>query len=519
VTWLAEAAERLGRPLPRLGDRFERPADLYRVLEPASVETAATRLIDDQLAAFRDGVIDRLILTVPPQQGKSERCSRTLPLWLLLDDPSRRIVLASYEKEIATRWGRRVRTDVLTHNGDEGTVDLGLRVRTDTWAADRWQLEGHLGSMTTVGVGSALTGRPADVLLIDDPLRDRQQANSKLYRDRVWDWWTSTARTRLAPGAPVCVVLTRWHEDDLAGRLLAEAGDRWTLLNIPALSEGDGDPLGRPEGVWLTSTRGTTVQQWEETRRDVGEQDFAALYQGHPTPAAGGLFKRKHFRYWQATADPWTVHLTGRDTDGSPHIPGRPGPDEDLRTAFRFITVDLAASTRTSADWSVAAAWAVAGTGELLLLDLMRAQVNPEDHWGEVVGPLASKWNAKIFVEGSQYGTDLVYTAARKGAVVEAVHPDKDKYSRAVPAATRMAQGMILFPPAVHWLPALEAELLSFPMAAHDDMVDVLAYAHRVVGEFWVPPPGHIDMRPRQDPQHVGRACGTSGPDIATAPL
>lgn len=507
MTWLLEAAERLAVPRPRLGERYPRPADLYRVLEPSSLETAATRLMDDYLIRVRTGELDRLILTVPPQQGKSERCSRTLPLWLLLDDPSRRIVLASYEKEIATRWGRRVRTDILTHNGEDSTTDLGLRVRTDTWAADRWQLDGHQGSMTTVGVGSALTGRPADVLVIDDPLRDRQQANSQLYRDRVWDWWTSTARTRLAPGAPVVLVLTRWHEDDLAGRLLEDAGDRWALLNIPALSEGDGDPLGRPEGVWLDSTRGTTVQQWEETKRDVGEADFAALYQGHPSPASGGLFKRRYFRYWQPTPDPWTIH-----------IPGRPGPDEDIRIGFRFITVDLAASTRTSADWTAAAAWAVAGTGELLLLDLARAKVNPENHWDEVVGPLARRWNAPIYLEGSQYGTDITYTAARAGAVVHALHPDKDKYSRALPASKRMERGQVFFPPPVHWLPEYEKELLDFPFAAHDDMVDITSYAHRVVGEFWVPPVSSTPPPPREDPV-VTAAFGTGGADIGTAAL
>jgi predicted phage terminase large subunit-like protein len=507
VTWLLEAADRLAKPLPRLAERFERPADLYRVLEPTSIETPATRLIDDYLIAVKDGQIDRLILTLPPQQTKSERCSRTLPLWLLLDDPSKRIVLASYEKEIATRWGRRVRTDILTHNGEDGTLDLGLRVRTDTWAADRWQLEGHPGSMTTVGVGSALTGRPADVMVIDDPLRDRAQANSQVYRDRVWDWWTSTARTRLAPGAPVVLVLTRWHESDLAGRLLEEAADRWTLLNIPALSEGAGDPLGRPAGEWLQSTRGTTVEQWEETRRDVGEADFAALYQGHPVPATGGLFKRKYFHYWEATADPWVVR-----------IPGRPGPDEDLRHAFRFITGDLAASTRTSADWTAAAVWAVAGTGELLLLDAARAKVNPENHWDEVFAPLSRRWNCPIYLEGSQYGTDIVYTAARAGAIVHALHPDKDKFSRAVPAAKRMEQGQLLLPPAVHWRADWESEHLNFPFGAHDDWVDTTSYGSRVRGEFWTPPES-TSPRPSLPPEVVRQAFGSGGADIGSTPL
>lgn len=491
---------------------YPTPGDLYQVLNPDEARrTPALDLIDQQLIDVRDGKQRRLIVTVPPQEGKSQRISRTLPLWLLLGNPDLRIVLVSFEKEIATRWGRQVRTDILGNSGDEDTTDLGLRIRRDTWAADRWQLDGHRGSMTTVGIGGALTGRPADVLIVDDPVKDPQQATSRAYQDRIWDWWTAVARTRLAPGAVVVVVLTRWHESDLAGQLLADEGDgdQWTLLNIPAQSEGDGDPLGRPEGEFLESARGRTVEEWEQIRRGAGEWTWASLYQGRPSPATGGLFKRLWFkRRWIKTTDPWTVG-----------IPERPGPDEDLRIAFRFITVDLAASTRTSADYSVAAAWAVAGTGELLLLDLLRAKVNPEEHWDKVVGPLAHQWRAKIFVEGSQYGTDLVYTAARAGAVVEAVHPDKDKFTRAVPAARRMGQGMILMPPGAHWLDDFIDEAVAFPTAAHDDQVDVLSYAHRVVGEFWVPPESTSARVAQQQPEIVTSAFGQQTTDIASAPL
>jgi predicted phage terminase large subunit-like protein len=471
-------------------ERFPRPADLYRVLEPKSRSVPYTEAIDDHLVAIRDGELNRLIITIGPQLGKSERGSRTFPTWMLLNNPDLRITLCSYEKETATRFGRAVRTDLITHDGRDESVDLGLRIRSDTWAADRWQLEGHRGGMYCVGVGGALTSRPSDLMLIDDPFKNREEANSALRRSRVWDWWTSTARTRLAPGAPVVLILTRWHEDDLAGRLLNEAGDRWTVLNIPALAE-EKDPLGRAPGTWLETTRGTTVEQWEETRKDVGELDFAALYQGHPTPAAGGLFKRKHFRYWDATDDPWMVN-----------IPGRPGPDENLHYATRFITVDLAASTRTSADYTVAAAWAVAGTGELILLDVSRARVDPERHWDDVVGPLARTWQAPIYVEASQYGTDLIYTAAREGAVIHALTADKDKFSRALPAARRMEQGQILFPRARHWLPDWETEVLAFPQSAHDDQVDTLAYAHRVRGAIWVPP----------DNSHAGRGSHWTPP-------
>lgn len=485
--FLAAAGQALLARRPSLVDPFPTPGALYEAVVPGARRAPMLDLVDEHLVAVAEGELDRLIVTTPPQVGKSERISRAFPLWWLLRRPSARVVLASYEAEIAARWGRQVRTDIVGNDGTDGTLDLGLRVRRDTAAAQRWQLEGHRGGMTTVGVGSALTGRPADLLIVDDPVKDARHARSRLLREQNWQWWQNVARTRLAPGAPVIVVQTRWHEDDLAGRLLAERGSRWRVLNIPAVA-GDGDPLGREPGEWLQTARGTSPADWEDLRADLDPFSWAAMFLGRPAPAEGGLFERKAFRWWHPSP-------LGRNVIT---LPG------DWRTwdvrgdCWVFAVADLAASIRSSADWSVCQVWAVAPSGDRFLVDQVRVQVRPAQHWDAVRG-LLSRWGAPpLFVEGSQFGTDLVRGATREGVHVQAVHADADKWTRALPAARRVQQGRVWLPAHEPWAEELVEELCAFPNDAHDDQVDCVSYADRVA-EYHFVPPGTGGRSPRGD--------------------
>jgi hypothetical protein len=277
--------------------------------------TPALELLAAELAAVTSRRDGRLVISVPPQEGKTSGL-RWLCAWLLARDPDLRIVYASYAATLARGSGRIVRSYVETH------LDrYGLRLAKDHADASDWQLDGHRGGMVTVGVGGSLTGRPADLLIVDDPLRNQQDADSETVRENLHDWWSSVARTRLAPGAPVIVVQTRWVEDDLAGRRIAEG---WPLVNIPALADGQTeDALGREPGTWLESARGRTVADWETTRRDVGERTFAALYQGRPAPLEGGIFKRAWFATWRIDPDqlpagcaPPTVIVDPADNEG-----------------------------------------------------------------------------------------------------------------------------------------------------------------------------------------------------------
>lgn len=276
---------------PATGRRWATPLALAEHLHASTVRTPALELIDEHLVWAATTPDARLIVTMPPQEGKSSLVSRVFPLWLLHRNPATRLVLASYEAGVARRLSRMARDDLILNEHA-----LGVHVRPDVSSQHEWQLTSGEGGMYAVGVGGALTSRPADVLLIDDPVKGREQADSPTYRERAWDWWTETASTRLAPGAPAIVVLTRWHPDDLAGRLIAEdqaAAEeqrRWRVLHIPAQAEAPDDVLGREPGEYMLSARGRTTEQWERIKATVGARAWAALYQGRPAPQEGGIW-------------------------------------------------------------------------------------------------------------------------------------------------------------------------------------------------------------------------------------
>lgn len=237
----------------------------------------------------------------------------------LMLDPSRRIVLASYSDYLARATARQVRNIVreFGHGAQDPITGaplpdrLGLSLADDKAAAGNWRLAGYGGGVYATGVGGSLTGTPADLMIIDDPLKGMTEADSRLERNKVTVWWESVAQTRLAPGAPVIVIMTRWHEADLVGHVLAQDAARpegqrqWEVLNIPAVATpGVPDALGRPDGEAMESARRRTPEDFARIRRDVGERVWSALYLGRPTPAAGGLFSQDWFDRHRAPHGP-----------------------------------------------------------------------------------------------------------------------------------------------------------------------------------------------------------------------
>jgi hypothetical protein len=293
------------------------PGALARAVNPDWVRTPALDLIDEALVWLYTTPGARLIISMPPQETKTSTCTQFGSLWALIRDPERRIAIVSYAQSLAENSGRIIRNAITTFDGTDGELDLGLRIARAHGAVGRWQLDGHRGGCIAAGVGSGLTGRAADLLVLDDPYADKEQAESAYYRERVWDWWQAVGSTRLAPGAPVCVVLTRWHHDDIAARLVAaEDGHRWRVINIPALADHDpakeqSDPLSREPGEWLTSARGRTREEWEQIKIQAGTRVFNALYQGRPSASEGDLWKRQWWRRYRELL--WSQH---------PDIPG-----------------------------------------------------------------------------------------------------------------------------------------------------------------------------------------------------
>ncbi|MFF1844520.1 terminase large subunit domain-containing protein [Streptomyces sp. NPDC058217] len=256
------------------------PGAMAAVLtERREVQARHLQLIDKAWIDMAEGRADRVMITMPPRHGKSRRASRWAPLWYLRQHPDRRIMIASYSGDLAEEHSRWIR-DAIETWGDE----LGISLNPCSRAAMRFDIAGHQGGRVAAGIGGSLTGKGATIALVDDPVQDMASAGSPSMRRKTWEWWQSVLQTRLEPDGAICVIQTRWNEDDLAGRILADAqANEWHVIDLPALADSDDDPLGRKPGEPLWPER-FDVEHHATTRRRVGERVWAALYQQKPRP-------------------------------------------------------------------------------------------------------------------------------------------------------------------------------------------------------------------------------------------
>ena len=335
-------------------------------LEPFGHAPAGHHLaIIERLEALTRGDIERLIILAPPGSAKSTYVSQLFPAWYLAQNPAAAIITASHTAELADRFGRRVRNLVNEH-----AATLGYELSADNQAAGRWETTAG-GEYYAIGVLGGVTGRRADLAIIDDPVKSRAEADSETVRDRVWEWWQSDVQTRLKPGAKVVLIMTRWHEDDLGGRLLNDmtAGGRaWEILRLPMEAEQD-DPLGRMPGEllwpeWFTEAMRT------DAKRDT--RTWSALYQQRPVPATGDYFQ----------AD-WL----------------RPALSLPRREDMRVYGASDYAVTAGGGDWTVHVVVGMDPAGQLWLLDLWRGQT-PSDVWIDGLHYLTSApWRADLEAE------------------------------------------------------------------------------------------------------------------------
>lgn len=458
-----------------------------------------------------------LICSMPPRHGKSETTSRYTPAWYLGMHPRKRVILASYEAGLAAGFGRKAR-DLLEADGQ---ALYGVRVKQDRHAANDWELEAG-GGMNTAGVGGSITGKGADLMVIDDPIKNAEEASSEVIRSKQKDWWITTARTRIHPGGFVIVVATRWHEDDLSGFLISQAldnpeSDQWHVLNLPALAEAD-DPLGRAPGEALWEAR-YSAADLGRTRTVSGPYWFGAMYQGHPTPDDGGIFKRSTFRYYdvvdtkevQQCLDDAELEALGDEDPPTltvPSVIALRHPDGRREVVpvnlLRVVqTVDLAAGEKETSDYTVILTAGVTDQGDLILLDVRRQRIPGPDQPQAMRKAIMELGPEVMRVERIGYQTALVTTLVRMGLPVTPIEADKDKVTRAASAAVRYKSGKVWHPRVAPWKDALELEMLAFPMGEHDDQVDVLAYAARAVMDL----PGRV-RKPQADQQQRGLTAG-----------
>lgn len=378
---------------------------------------------------------------MPPGSAKSTYASVLFPAWYLSRHPDHAIIAASHTAELAERFGRRVRNLI-----GSNTRILGVGLAGDNRAAGRWETALG-GEYFAAGVGGSITGRRADLAIIDDPVRSREDADSQTVRNRTWEWWSSDLLTRLKPGARIVLIMTRWHEDDLGGRLLAAEG--WRVLRLPMLAEDNDDPLGRNAGAPLWP-EWFTAEQIAEAQAD--PRKWSALYQQRPAPDTGDYFNRE----WLRLGEPW--------------------PDV---AKLRVYGASDYAVTKGGGDWTVHLVVGLAPDGRLYVLDLWRGQTDSAA-WVETFCDLVRKWRPVEWAEeGGQIkagvGPFLERRMRERGAHVarRQFAARHDKATRAQAIRGRMSlHGLFL--PDEPWAEILMHEMLSFPAGKHDDQVDAL---------------------------------------------
>ena len=436
------------------------------------------------LEAVEAGLTRRLMIFVPPRHGKSMLTSEHFPAWFIGRNPEKSIVCATYAQDLADDFGRKVRNQMVDPLFRE--IFPGCEVSSDSASVSRISTEGH-GNYFAVGIGGALTGRGAHVLLIDDPHKDRADAESPVMRKRAKDWFQSVAYTRLMDGGAVILMMTRWHEDDLAGWLLKEHADEgWEVLNIPA------DPPPWPERY--------PIAELDRIRRMVGPREWSALYMQSPVPGGGGEFRREMVRYFDRKPV---------DVEGGMN---------------KYILCDPAGEHRPENDFT--SIWVVGLCSDMnyYILDGIRDRLSLPDRGKEVMrlhrkwkpyevryeryGMMADVQYIKELQERDNYRFDVVEVAGNK-------LKKNDRIRRLLPW---FADGKVYLPATLYYTDRegvphdlvsdfVEQELCAFPAGVHDDMLDSLSRLceaeGRVGGEprrlglVW--PMSDVDPNPKPD--------------------
>ncbi len=406
-----------------------------------------------KLEAIERGEIDRLMIFMPPRRGKSLIGSTLFPSWCLGRHPEWSIIASSYGAELATDFSRRVRN--LIADSLFGQIFPSTKLTADSTAAHRFSLSKG-GNYYAVGAGGPITGRGADLLLIDDPIKGREDANSESYRRQLHEWYESVAYTRLQPEGAVVIISTRWHMDDLAGWLLREhAEEGWTVLNLPAIAEVDEGWRKEGDALW---EKKFPLKRLAQIREAVGGSAWAALYQQHPAAAEGAIFKREWWRY---------------------HTPATlPARFEEI-----VVSLDTAFKAGSSNDFSVGL---VLGVGEhgYYVLDVWRDRVEfPK--LVQAIEILALRHRPDVFlIEDAASGQSLIQQLKTSSRLpINAVRADRDKVSRANAITPLVEAGRVFLPTDAEWLNDFLEEISSFPAAPHDDCVDALTQALNYVRE------------------------------------
>jgi len=429
-------------------------------------------LIANKLQDVAMGRCKRLMIFMPPRHGKSELASIKFPAWFLGKYPEREIISCSYSAELAEEFGRKARAQV-DHDLHPAVFPKCL-LQKGSKSATRWKV-GPRGGYRGTGVGGSITGAGADILIIDDPLKNREEAESDTIRRKIWEWYTSTAYTRLEKGGAVIIIMTRWHDDDLAGRILQLEGEKgyyfdgsknkwiksesikggnhhygkWEVLRLPAIATEQEQYRKRGEPLWKEKYDTDALQ---DIKQAIGTRDWGSLYQQDPVTEEGREFKKEWIQYW-----------------------------DTLPKSLNYVTtVDLAVSKRSSADDSVVMTTAIDKNDRIYIIEYKNWKADPSEVIEEIYRQ-HGLYNSRVAVESVGYQQSLVHFIRVEGRKrgkylhVEQITTRSNKETKIRGLIPHYANKLIYH--ARNRCSELEEQLARFPSGKHDDIIDALAMA------------------------------------------
>ena len=445
-TRLAEARQSLIPFCHLMMDDFRSPAHI--------------RAIADVLERAERGEVDRIIVTMPPRHGKSRIISNLFPAWFFGRNPRAEVIFTTYNQDLAEDNGRYVRNTL--NNPAFREVFPDVKIRNDSASARRFSTTSN-GNYFAVGVGGPLTGRGAKLLIIDDPLKNREEAESPAIRQGVVDWYTSTAYTRLAPGGIVIIVQTRWHNEDLAGIALTQDHEGWVHLNLPAiLDEEAASIMHQPAGSALWPEQ-FPLDVLLKTKRSLPPRDWASLYMQKPVTDGGNIVKRSQIKDWTEAEPPYCQ--------------------------FIIASFDTAFGTKEENDPTALTVWGLfhdaLGVMNAILLDAKQKRLEFTELKAWIIDVDQRHQPDITLVENKASGQSLIQELRRSKVPIQASNPGKQSKVARVHAVTPLFEaGKIWAPLSKDFAHEWAEQLCTFPAAKHDDLVDSTTAALKRLRQF-----------------------------------
>lgn len=420
------------------------------------------RKVIDVLEKVERWEIKRLMISVPPQHWKSRLSSEWFPAWSLGRNPYQHIALASYSSELSEWFSRKTRELIKSDLYKSVFWEI---LKADSQGIQEWNTV-KMGSFRATSIWGSLTGKTADKIIIDDPHKDQEEAMSSIMRAKVWDWYTSVALSRARNDTAIVIIMTRWHEDDLCGRLLEREGEKRTVLNIPVLND-DWSTI-RPEMH--------SKELIEQKRATIGESMFQAMYMGDPINEWGGDFKSDYFQYYERNEIFDDINL-------------KYTKDLDIVTF-----VDPAISQKQTADFTaIATVWLDRKTNNVYLIELKRGKWLPDQIIDETFQTVRMYRPSKVGIENNQFQKMLeleIKKEMRKRSEFFVLEWQRSTMNKEAKIKTvlqnRYANWAILHPARWNNIGELEAEALKFPNGKHDDCIDCLSMAIMMLNSYQV---------------------------------